>query len=177
MSSYKTMTNLKGFTVIELMTVITIFAISVSIATPSYKFILDKFRFKGAVEGIVSSLQTARAEAIKINSNSYVVFNVGGNWDMRSSSSQPCALSAAACTVSDWKDIKSVANYEGTSVDSTTLSANTVTYDYIRGTSNVGTISLSMDKYSADIKISKLGYVKVCSKNQATESSMGYVPC
>ena len=167
----------KGFTVLELLTVITVFAISASIATPSYKYVVEKYRLKGAVEEIVSNLQSTRAEAIKVNSDTYTVFTVGGNWEMRSSNTLACAVSATGCTAGDWEKIVNVNEYSGTNIDTTTLTSNRVTFDYIRGTSNIGAITLSLNNYSVKIKLNKLGYFQVCSNNQLTEAGMGYVAC
>lgn len=174
---YTMLRNSQGFTLLEVMTVIAVFAISVSIATPSYKFVFEKYRFKAAVEAIVSNLQSARSEAIKINKDTFVVFNTGGNWTMRSSNSLTCALSAAGCTASDWENVSHASEYSGTSIDSTTLSSDQVKFDYIRGTSNIGAITVSMNEFSVNIKLNKLGYTKICSNNEPTSSRMGYGSC
>ena len=167
----------KGFTVLELLTVITVFAIGVSIATPSYKYVVEKYRLKGAVEAIVSDLQSTRAEAIKVNSDTYAVFSVGGNWELRSSNTLACALNVSGCTAGDSEHVVNVSEYSGTYINATTLNSNRVTFDYIRGTSNIGAIILSLNNYSVKIKLNKLGYLQVCSNNQLTEEGMGYVAC
>lgn len=167
----------KGFTVLELMTVVAVFAISISFATPSYNFLIKKYRLKGAIETIVSNLQSARGEAIKLNANTYVVFNVGGNWTLRSSNSLACANNASGCSSTDWTGRSSATEFSGTNIDSTTFSSDTVTFDHIRGTSNIGAITISLEEYSVDVKLNKLGYIKICSNNALTASNLDYVAC
>lgn len=177
MTTIQQLRKSKGFTVLELMTVIAVFSISVSIATPSYKFLLVKYQLKGAVETIVNNLQTARSEAIKLNSDTFVVFNVGSSWKMRSSNTLACATNSSGCVSGDWESQTTEDEFTDTVIDATTLSSDTIRFDYIRGTSNIGAITISMNDYSLDIKVNKLGYLKVCANNDLTSSNTGYEPC
>lgn len=166
-----------GFTILELITVIAVFSISASIATPTYKHVIDKFRLKGAVDTIFNKIQTARAEAIKINNNTYITFDTGGAWEMRLSSSLTCANDFSTCVTGDWKDSASASDFRDTSISGTTLASDSISFDFIRGTSNIGDITITLETYSVNIHINKLGHLKACSNNEATVSSMGYAAC
>jgi type IV fimbrial biogenesis protein FimT len=60
--------HLRGFTLIELMVVISIAAIMAMIGVPALQGTLNDFRQRGAASLLVSDLNLARAEAIKRNS-------------------------------------------------------------------------------------------------------------
>lgn len=68
--------NKKGFTLIETMIVIAIIAIMVSIAIPAFTLWIPNYRLKSAVQGLYSSLQSAKMVAIKTNGTSTIDFDV-----------------------------------------------------------------------------------------------------
>ncbi len=55
----------QGFTMIELMVVVSILAILTAIAAPSFKGLIESWRVKQEVEGLQSAIFYARSEAIK----------------------------------------------------------------------------------------------------------------
>src|SRR5450631_1275370 len=54
-----------GFTLVELLTVITIVAILIALGMPSYRNVTDSNRISGEVNGLLGDMQYARSEAIK----------------------------------------------------------------------------------------------------------------
>jgi type IV fimbrial biogenesis protein FimT len=54
-----------GFTLVELMVVITIVAILLVVGVPSYRYVTNSNRISSEVNGLLSDLQFARSEAIK----------------------------------------------------------------------------------------------------------------
>ena len=65
-----------GFTLIELVVVMTLVASVLAIAAPSLSQLIENARIRGAAESIQHGLQRARAEAINRNLN--VTFTLGG---------------------------------------------------------------------------------------------------
>lgn len=59
--------NKNGFTVIELMVTLTVFAIITAIAAPSFRNILKQQEVNGQINTLVSVIYRARSEAIKRN--------------------------------------------------------------------------------------------------------------
>ena len=54
-----------GFTLVEVMVVLTILGVLAALATPTFKSIVEKWRVQQAVESMKSTLYYARSEAIK----------------------------------------------------------------------------------------------------------------
>lgn len=73
-------TGQQGFTVIELMIVVTIAAILSMVAVPYMRDIIANQRIRAAVTDIQLSLLFARSEAIKRNGDVNIV-PTGGNWE------------------------------------------------------------------------------------------------
>ncbi|MBD3635063.1 MAG: GspH/FimT family pseudopilin [Methylophaga sp.] len=77
--------NRNGFTVIELMIVLSVLAIISATALPSFRSLLIEIEVDGQINKLVSTLQLARSEAVKHNQvvticKSLDGQNCGGNW-------------------------------------------------------------------------------------------------
>jgi len=145
-----------GFTLIELMIVITITAILTALAVPSFSVTLDNQRISGAAEAVLSDLRWARAEAIKRNKKVRVTFTSGSNWEY--------TIDTYPLATSDGVLPKKV---DGSDFPSTELPAAFgsllyTTFDPVRGTANNGTATIESDHYSADVIVSLLGRVRIC---------------
>jgi type IV fimbrial biogenesis protein FimT len=64
----------KGFTVLELMTVIGIMAIMAAIGVPNYLSYIPKARLNGAARMVMEDLMKARMQAIKSNASTKIFF-------------------------------------------------------------------------------------------------------
>jgi len=64
-----------GFTVIELMVSLTVAAVLVAMAAPSFRGVIDKSKLRGATDDVVKLLNIARGSAIKLQRNVSVSIN------------------------------------------------------------------------------------------------------
>jgi type IV fimbrial biogenesis protein FimT len=67
-----------GFTLVELMAVISIVSIMMAIGVPAYKYVTASNRMAGEVNGLLGDMQFARAEAIKQGSSVTVCRSADG---------------------------------------------------------------------------------------------------
>jgi type IV fimbrial biogenesis protein FimT len=73
-----------GFTLIELMVTISVFAILTSIATPNVLSWMDNARLSSASRQVMSAIQDARMHAVKENSRARIEFpGAGGSYVTR----------------------------------------------------------------------------------------------
>lgn len=77
----------RGFTLVELMAVLTIAAILVTLAVPSFQSMLARRSLAAAAESLVSDMRLARSEALARTANTVICRSVdgatcagGGNW-------------------------------------------------------------------------------------------------
>lgn len=66
--------RMRGFTLVELMVTVALFALLFALAYPSYTSFIQNAQIRTAAESVLNGLQLARAEAIRTNSN--VQFNL-----------------------------------------------------------------------------------------------------
>lgn len=69
-----------GFTLVELMIGITILAILLGLAAPSFQTWLTNIQIRNAAESIANGLQRARAEAVTGNTNVAFALGVDSSW-------------------------------------------------------------------------------------------------
>lgn len=72
-----------GFTLIELMTVITVMAIMLFLALPNFNAWLQNTQIRTAGEAILNGLQLARTEAVRRNVNVELRLDVSSGWTAR----------------------------------------------------------------------------------------------
>ncbi|MEQ1526944.1 MAG: GspH/FimT family pseudopilin [Gallionella sp.] len=73
-----------GFTLIELMIGITIFAIAMAMGVPSYQTWMQNTQIRNAAESIQNGLQRARSEAVKGNTNVFFRLDTNSGWTIAS---------------------------------------------------------------------------------------------
>ena len=57
-----------GFTLIELMVVVTVMAVSATLAAPGFSQLIANYRVRSGAAGIINGLNYARSEAVRRNS-------------------------------------------------------------------------------------------------------------
>lgn len=70
----------RGFSLIELMIAITVMAILMGLAVPSFKIWMQNSQIRNGAESIQNGLQRARAEAVARNANIEFVLGVDSSW-------------------------------------------------------------------------------------------------
>lgn len=96
--------NQRGFTMIELMVVISIAAILAALAVPSFRTMLNSFRQKSALGLLVNDLNQARAEAIKRNTHMLVCVRNAAGTDCATGTNWQAGWVVCADSVADGND-------------------------------------------------------------------------
>jgi type IV fimbrial biogenesis protein FimT len=167
-------TGPRGFTLLELLVVVSVLAVLMLIAVPSMQAMLTRNHLKAAAQSIAEDLQWTRSEAIKRNRILLVAFDVEhwcyGVGDAGAAHCN-CRLApedAGACSLkrrlgTDFPGIGLAATFAGTR------------FDPLRATSNNGTLTLTATNgTSLKVVLSRLGRVRICAPAGAVA---GYDAC
>jgi len=170
----------RGFTLIELMTVIVIAAILMAIAAPSFKDFLAKKRVEGVLTELATDLQFARSEAVQRNANVRVTFGTGCYViHTVGSTATSCTQSGGASPGTGAVEIKTVKLDAGSTVSfSPNESLTYVMFDSVRamaswdgtneqadGEEDTGSINVnsSVGAWQLRASINPMGRTKTCS--------------
>lgn len=158
-----------GFSFIEGMVVMTVFAIIITIAAGSWSNLIKSKRIQGAAESLHDTLKLAHSESIKNNSAISVVFQSGSNWCFALSDSGSCDCTTSnSCLIDGVERVVNSSDYSGNALSLTGLSNDSgiyyVEFEGTRGTAlNTGTMTFSNSDYSVTVAIGKFGLVTICS--------------
>jgi type IV fimbrial biogenesis protein FimT len=173
--------NIQGVTLIELMVVITIAAILLALAVPSFQEMIDRNRLKAATESVFGSMQFAKSEAIKRNERIFLIVAASTSpWQYYLTENSPCLLTQNNTAASDYCGIDGIPKkvsgeeYPNVSIGSTETSYS---FSPLRGTLTPGTITLNSG-LGKEMRVvtSGLGRIRICSPS-GNENVAGYSEC
>lgn len=78
----KTSSYERGFTLVELLIAIAVFAVLVSLALPSFSQWIVNTKIRSTTESVLAGFQLARAEAIRLNRGVRVTLNADTSWSV-----------------------------------------------------------------------------------------------
>lgn len=172
----------QGVTLIELMVIIALIAISLMIATPSFSGFFAKQKLRGLGGELLFFTKLAKAEAAKKSSETYMVFNGSGtSWCVGLSETNVPLCNCknpSTCTVDSIERVITSTDYTGVSFVSNSFPNGKITISPYKGRSRVGTatFSITADGVTKDLSLvrSAMGRDKVCSPS---DNSLRYPAC
>lgn len=159
----RVMKNMQGFTLLELLITLTVAAIILKMAIPSYFNFMDKQKLKAAAESIYSDIQYARSEALKQNQDMVVSFETT-QWCYGINEVGGCDCTTGDnCQVNGVEKVTSSINLPDVALSNVTFTSNNLTLDSARGTANSGELTLTSDLgLQLKVQVNLLGRIKVC---------------
>ncbi|MEP4891437.1 MAG: GspH/FimT family pseudopilin [Aliiglaciecola sp.] len=162
-------TFLPGFTILEVMVVLSIIALLSAVGAPSIMQTLRHQQLKGSLQTSYFLLQQAKSTAITQNKQVTVQFEKGENWCIALSDSGPCDCQLhATCKVDEIEYRVSADDYPNVLFSDITMGKNqAIIFDGVRGTAigNAGSGVFSNGNEAAKLIVSNLGRVRICMQH------------
>jgi type IV fimbrial biogenesis protein FimT len=180
-----------GFTIVELMVTVTLFAITMALALPSYQESLDKRRLSSATEQLEAFVNFGQLEATRRNEPITLSYdrNAHDDWCVGLIvGNTACDCMETVTTETDFCDVDDVprilgnADFGDAELVHIIEGNNSLTFDPIRGilldATDVMTIELHTDSrdYQVNLMVNATGDVTLCSKD-ANHDLPGYTVC
>ncbi|MBP4041879.1 GspH/FimT family pseudopilin [Aeromonas taiwanensis] len=165
-----------GFTLIELILALTLVAILVAVALPSYRSLRQEQMVRAATQAIYTDVMLLKSEAVKRNSNlTLIIFNSGlSGWCYRVAvdGAGTCNSCADSCSSVEGRKGGDASEYPGLTLTAS-YTGGKLTFSPRRGTLAAGNIELSSDTYNLRVVSNNVGRVSTCAP---TGSKVGGVP-
>lgn len=169
-----------GFTLIELMVALSLVALLLTVAIPSYQSLRQDQMVKAATQAVYTDMMLLKSEAIKRNQPlSLIVFNSGQNsWCYRIAiDAGSCSSCADSCSSVEGRKGGDASEFPGISLTASYSESATnirpIAFSPRRGSMPSGNITLSADAYSMQVVSSNVGRVRTCAPSG---SQVGGVP-
>ena len=162
----KNFTGNHGFTIIELLVTLSIGALLLTAAVPSFTSYVDEAKVAGAAEKIKVDMEWARTQALRNNKNIIMKFQIDGtNWCYGfDDTDNNCDCTTNNCTVNNNVNTYSNQQFNGTILGIALTGGSQILTMTNRGFSTVkGQITISKDNDTATISVNDLGRGHICS--------------
>ena len=188
----------QGFTLIELMITIAVLAVLLALAAPSFDDSIKRARLKGAADGIVSLVDSARQQATRLNRDvNLTLRGANGTWcvgaraaanpapgqAVAAAPSCDCSANPAECVVAGNTLVADSASFGPVGGRATIDNADiAVVFDRRLGTlqdfATRGNVLLSQPNSTLQlqVEVDALGHARVCIPS-GKPSFGGYRPC
>lgn len=150
----------RGLTMIEMLVTVTIVAILLAIALPSFTNFVARGRVAGAAEATAQDFHLIKTEAIRNNNDVTISFNEGSSWCYGAiKSSSPCV-----CTTTNSCSLRAASSIEFPSVSMAVVSgSNQSTFSALRGMGSPIEIEYSSsDAGKLRVSMNAAGRVSIC---------------
>lgn len=154
-----------GFTLMELLTSISVATVLTTVGVPTMQNTLEKRRLSAAAEELYGNLQLMRTQAIKQNRSSFVSFQSDDDsWRYGLDDTAACDTSVADdCTVQGNPRVVSSEAYRGVSVTQN-FAGNVAGFEPRRGLAlSSGAATLTSDAGEIRVVLLRVGQLRLCS--------------
>jgi type IV fimbrial biogenesis protein FimT len=157
-----------GFTLIELMVALSLVALLLIVAIPSYQSLRQEQMVKAATQAVYTDVMLLKSEAIKRNRTlQFIIFNSGtSNWCYRIFIDGSCNSCNDHCSSIEGRKGADASEYPGISLAASySESASNVRPLSIsprRSSLAAGNIAISSGTYSMQVKTNNVGRVRTC---------------
>lgn len=166
--------NQQGFTVLELLVVLSITVILTVLAIPTFENFYQEYRATATGQNLLYNLQFARSTAIETNQNVYVTFGTSQPWcyGINAGSSCNCGT-AGSCGLGTFTG----ANSQEFTVSTSGLSSNSLIFESTRGATTNGKTIITFTVFgqtspAMSVEVTNIGNMIMCST-----SISGYSAC
>lgn len=176
----------QGFTMIELLASVMVFAVLVVLAIPAFQGQTQTRHIKGAADRLYAELQYARSESIKRNRGVHVNFTVtsASNWcyglrDIADDNLCNCAATPANCTTSGQRRVVTSTDYPDVQITSGygNTAANNLSFEPVRGMiTPAADVTFSIGSKQARVRTTVLGQIQICAPSGSSLTSYQACP-
>lgn len=171
-----TVGRFSGFTLIELLIALTVAALLLAVAVPSYQSLRQEQMVRAATQAIYTDVMLLKSEAVKRNNKlTLIIFNSGlSGWCYRVAVDGvgSCNSCADSCSTVEGRKGGDASEYPGIALTAT-YTGGKLTFSPRRGTLPAGNIELRSDAYNMRVVSNNWGRVSTCAP---AGSKVGGVP-